>query len=68
MPLTNKIKESSGRAGQADDGNRLKKDNIGAWPAAHFGQGPAPKVIFDRSSTRVKRRVYEEPNLHFWLH
>ncbi len=41
------MKESAARAGPSDDGIGLNRDIIGAWSAAHFAQGLAPKVFFD---------------------
>jgi hypothetical protein len=65
LPLENKMKESPARAGPSDDGIGLKPDIIGALPAAHFAQRPAPKAIFDRSSMRPKSLDHEDPNLLF---
>ena len=59
------MKENPARDGPSDDGIGLNPDIIGAWPAAHFAQGPAPKVFFDRSSLRIKSLVHEDPNWHF---
>jgi hypothetical protein len=57
------MKGRPAKAGANNDGIVLNKDNIGAWLAAHFAQGPAPKAIFDHSSMREKSLAHEDQNL-----